>query len=131
MGTGRSVDTLPASAGRRASTELGDRCQPEASWELPSARSGRSGGKTRSLPPKHRSAWFRRSAKGGREVAYVCLDRSELRDHLAGKLASELLRHFVNMGWLRKTPGDRALDVTPPGQVALQARLPPPQPAGP
>ena len=72
------------------------------------------------------SAWLRRSAKGGRGVAYACLDWSERRDHLAGKLASELLRHFVDMDWLRKTPGDRALKVTPPGQSALQAWLPAP-----
>lgn len=70
------------------------------------------------------AAWLRRSAKGGRGVAYGCMDWSERRDHLAGKLAAEFLRHFVDKGWLRKTAGDRALELTPPGHVALRAWLP-------
>ncbi len=68
--------------------------------------------------------WARRSALGGRGVAYGCLDWSERRDHLAGKLASELLNHFIGKGWLRKQPGDRALEVTPPGKLALDALAP-------
>ena len=72
-------------------------------------------------------AWQRRSAKGGQGVAYGCLDWSERRDHLAGRLATELLRHFIAAGWLRKQPGDRALEVTPPGKLALDAWLPQPK----
>ena len=52
-------------------------------------------------------------------AAYACLDWSERRDHLAGKLASGLLDHFVARGWLRRTAGERALVLTPPGQQAL------------
>ena len=43
-------------------------------------------------------AWQRRAARGGRDVAYGCLDWSERRDHLAGKLASDLLKHFMVAG---------------------------------
>jgi len=68
--------------------------------------------------------WQRRAATGGRGVAYGCLDWSERRDHLAGKLASDLLKHFMAAGWLRKQPGDRALELTPPGHAALGSWLP-------
>jgi hypothetical protein len=52
-------------------------------------------------------------------LAYPCLDWSERRDHLAGRLASALLEHFVAQGWLRRTAGERALELTPPGLLAL------------
>jgi hypothetical protein len=60
-----------------------------------------------------------------RRFAYPCLDWSERRDHLAGKLASALLAHFVERGWLRREPGERALALTPPGQLALGPLLEP------
>jgi len=66
--------------------------------------------------------WQRRSAsagRGGRGVAYGCLDWSERRDHLAGPLASALLQHFLARDWLRRSPPDRALSLTPTGQAAL------------
>ena len=63
--------------------------------------------------------WQRQAGSGGRGVAYGCLDWSERRDHLAGKLASALLTHFLDRGWLRRHAGDRALQVTPAGQQAL------------
>jgi hypothetical protein len=76
-------------------------------------------------------AWLARatvgSAAGGpaaaRRYAYPCLDWSERRDHLAGKLASALLAHFVERGWLRREPGERALALTPPGRLALGGLL--------
>jgi DNA-binding transcriptional ArsR family regulator len=61
-----------------------------------------------------------------RRLAYPCLDWSERRDHLAGKLASALLAHFVERGWLRREAGERALALTPPGQLALGELLEPP-----
>ena len=69
-------------------------------------------------------AWQRQSRSGGRGVAYGCLDWSERRDHLAGKLAGALLKHFLDQGWLRRQAGDRALQVTPcgaPGTGAVGA----------
>jgi len=52
-------------------------------------------------------------------LAYPCLDWSERRDHLAGRLASALLDHFVERGWLRRVGGERALELTPTGRQAL------------
>lgn len=68
--------------------------------------------------------WQRRSAAGSAGVAYGCLDWSERRDHLAGKLARALLEHFVARGWLGREPGARALQLTPVGRQALAAWLP-------
>jgi len=58
-------------------------------------------------------------ASASHRIAYPCLDWSERRDHLAGKLASELLTHFMARGWLRRIGSERALELTPPGQQAL------------
>jgi DNA-binding transcriptional ArsR family regulator len=58
-------------------------------------------------------------------VAYPCLDWSERRDHLAGKLASGLLTHFIERGWLRRVGAERALELTPPGRQALAPLLAP------
>lgn len=52
-------------------------------------------------------------------AASPCLDWSERRDHLAGPLAARLLDHFLARGWLRRRAGERALDLTPPGRLAL------------
>lgn len=62
------------------------------------------------------------SPSGRRRFAYRCLDWSERRDHLAGQLADELYRHFIAMGWLRRTTG-RAVEVTDSGQRELLPRL--------
>ncbi len=56
-------------------------------------------------------------------IAYPCLDWSERRDHLAGKLASGLLAHFLARGWLRRIGSERALELTPPGRQALAPLL--------
>ena len=58
-------------------------------------------------------------AGASHRIAYPCLDWSERRDHLAGKLASSLLTHFIERGWLRRIGSERALELTPPGQLAL------------
>ena len=60
-----------------------------------------------------------------RRAADPCLDWSERRDHLAGKLASSLLTHFLERGWLRRIGSERALELTPPGQQALASLLEP------
>jgi DNA-binding transcriptional ArsR family regulator len=61
----------------------------------------------------------RLASPGQRRQAYGCLDWSERRDHLAGPLASALLAHFIERGWLRRRPGERALAATPTGRQAL------------
>jgi DNA-binding transcriptional ArsR family regulator len=55
----------------------------------------------------------------GRRFAYPCLDWSERRDHLAGTLAVALLDHALQSSWLRRSPGSRALTLTPGGARAL------------
>ena len=62
-------------------------------------------------------------ASASHRIAYPCLDWSERRDHLAGKLASGLLTHFIERGWLRRIGAERALELTPPGQQALAPLL--------
>ena len=55
----------------------------------------------------------------GERDAYPCLDWSERRHHLAGRLASSLLDHFLERRWLARTPQSRALRLTPHGRRAL------------
>lgn len=50
-----------------------------------------------------------------------CLDWSERRPHLGGCVGAALLDHCVAEHWVRRRPGTRALDVTPPGQRRLSA----------
>ena len=64
-------------------------------------------------------------ASASHRIAYPCLDWSERRDHLAGKLASGLLTHFIERGWLRRIGSERALELTPPGEQALAPLLAP------
>ena len=63
-------------------------------------------------------------AQRAQRVAYRCLDWSERRDHLAGKLPKALLTHCLEQGWLRRVDGERALEVTPTGRVHLAGLLP-------
>jgi DNA-binding transcriptional ArsR family regulator len=56
-------------------------------------------------------------------AAYPCLDWSERRYHLAGRLASTLLAHFIARGWLRRIGDERALELTPPGRLALASLI--------
>lgn len=58
-------------------------------------------------------------ARRSQRLAYACIDWSERRDHLAGTLAVALLDAFVERGWLRRTPRDRALELTPRGRQHL------------
>ena len=53
-------------------------------------------------------------------LAYPCLDWSERRDHLAGRLPRALLDHFLARRWLRRVPGERALELTPSGHARLE-----------
>jgi DNA-binding transcriptional ArsR family regulator len=58
-------------------------------------------------------------ASATRRFAHACFDWSERRDHLAGSLAAALLDHGLAHGWVRRTTGSRALQLTPPGAQAL------------
>ncbi|HEU5004268.1 MAG TPA: helix-turn-helix transcriptional regulator [Actinomycetota bacterium] len=59
---------------------------------------------------------------GGRAVRY-CVDWTEQRHHLSGPFGRDLLAHFVDQGWIRRSEGTRAVRVTPEGQAALAERF--------
>ncbi len=59
----------------------------------------------------------------GERFAYPCLDWSERRPHLAGRLATSLLDHFLERHWLVRAPHSRALRVTPQGTRTLLALI--------
>lgn len=57
-----------------------------------------------------------------RRFAYACHDWSEGLDHLAGELADQLLQHFIEQDWLRRSEG-RELGITPRGHSTLLPAL--------
>ncbi len=59
----------------------------------------------------------------GAPLCKVCLDWSERRPHLAGKLGAAICTHALEKGWVRRRIGTRALDITPVGGRALRAWL--------
>lgn len=60
-----------------------------------------------------------RAIASGERYAFPCLDWSERRHHLAGRLATSLLEHFLSRRWLARTAHSRALSLTPQGRRAL------------
>ena len=48
-----------------------------------------------------------------------CLDWSERRVHVAGRVGAAICSHVLQAGWVRHMTGTRALAVTPPGRRAL------------
>lgn len=62
---------------------------------------------------------------GQRRTARVlcrpCLDWSERRPHLAGRVGAAICNHAFENGWIRRIEGSRAVSVTPAGQQALRA----------
>lgn len=55
----------------------------------------------------------------GRPLCRACLDWSERRPHLAGRLGAALLDHALAVGWLARMPESRALRVTRAGETGL------------
>ena len=58
---------------------------------------------------------------GRRAAVRPCLDWTERRPHLAGRLGAGLLSAFLDAGWLQRRTGDRALVITAYGGQALRA----------
>lgn len=54
--------------------------------------------------------------KPGRPVCRACLDWSERRTHLAGRLGSALLSRFFDLGWAKRDPETRAVLFTADGE---------------
>jgi DNA-binding transcriptional ArsR family regulator len=58
-----------------------------------------------------------------RPFCRTCLDWSERRHHLAGRLGTALLDRFQQLGWAMRVPESRVLAFTPAGETALRAWL--------
>ncbi|MCJ2072732.1 ArsR family transcriptional regulator [Methylobacterium sp. J-030] len=56
-------------------------------------------------------------------LAGACLDWTEREHHLAGPLATALMRAFCAQGWLRRAETGRAVQATPKGWIALRTEL--------
>lgn len=48
-----------------------------------------------------------------------CLDWSERRPHIAGAMGSALLQRSLDLGWVRRVDGSRALSITRAGQAGF------------
>ncbi|MFG1461951.1 helix-turn-helix transcriptional regulator [Xanthobacter sp. DSM 24535] len=55
-----------------------------------------------------------------RPLCRTCLDWSERRPHLAGRLGSALLDRVLHLGWVARSPESRALRITPAGDLGLR-----------
>ena len=62
------------------------------------------------------------SARG--PLCRECLDWSERRSHLGGRLGRALLAQFEAMHWARRVPGTRIVRFTPKGDTAFRRRFP-------
>jgi DNA-binding transcriptional ArsR family regulator len=58
---------------------------------------------------------------GRRPAVRGCLDWTERRPHVAGRLGAHLLEAVLVEGWMSRVPGDRSLRVTDAGRAALSA----------
>lgn len=58
-----------------------------------------------------------------RPLCRICLDWSERRPHLAGRLGAALLARLLELGWLERMPGTRALRLTAAGEAGLASRF--------
>ncbi|ARP69464.1 ArsR family transcriptional regulator [Streptomyces pluripotens] len=60
---------------------------------------------------------------GRRPLARACLDWTERRPHLAGAAGAALCRHALEAGWCVRIGTERAVRVTPAGELALSSML--------
>lgn len=62
-------------------------------------------------------------ARSSRPYCRPCLDWSERKMHLAGRLGAMLCTHCLEKGWLTRAAGSRALTISPEGATAFRDRL--------
>ncbi|WP_210251050.1 ArsR/SmtB family transcription factor [Microvirga thermotolerans] len=60
-----------------------------------------------------------RSGARGRALCRACLDWSERRPHLAGRLGAALCRRVFELGWVERIKDSRALSITAAGREGL------------
>jgi DNA-binding transcriptional ArsR family regulator len=65
----------------------------------------------------------RRTKQTGRVLCRPCLDWSERRPHLGGVVGAALCAHSLEMGWVQRMPGTRAVRVTPKGERILRDKF--------
>lgn len=53
--------------------------------------------------------------KTRRHLARKCLDWSERRHHMAGALGASFTHRLLELGWIERVPGGRAIDITQAG----------------
>lgn len=58
-----------------------------------------------------------------RPLCRACLDWSERRYHLAGRVGAALLNHSLAMGWIERASGSRALLITKAGLIGYRERF--------
>lgn len=58
-----------------------------------------------------------------RPLTRRCLDWSERRHHLAGALGAALANRFLQLKWIARVPGSRAVRLADKGEAALRAQL--------
>jgi DNA-binding transcriptional ArsR family regulator len=59
--------------------------------------------------------------RGARLLCRPCLDWTERRPHIAGRLGTALCAHCFAHGWIRRVEGTRAVSVTPHGRREFRA----------
>lgn len=55
-----------------------------------------------------------------RPLCRPCMDWSEHRFHVAGRLGAIVCTHCLSRGWVARRPDSRSLEIPPPGQAALR-----------
>lgn len=61
--------------------------------------------------------------RSARPLCRPCLDWSERRPHLAGRLGAAVCSHFLGQHWVTRVDGTRALRITPKGRQVLKDRF--------
>jgi DNA-binding transcriptional ArsR family regulator len=62
-------------------------------------------------------------ARRRRPLVRACLDWSERRRHVAGSVGAALADRLFELGWLKRRPGNRSLEITPFGLEQLRAEF--------
>jgi len=62
----------------------------------------------------------KRAGRSSRPACRPCLDWSERRFHIAGKLGAALCRHWLAQCWVRRLEDTRALEITAEGRLVLR-----------